>query len=482
MAIIKPSQLASGSYNITGSLHGTSSYAVTASYVVGGSGITIGSTPLTSGTSTRILYQSGSVIQQDAGFLFDPANKTVTNYGKGAINTNISIGENQFESITSGYLNTAISKFSLQSLTSGYENVGLGYLTLNSLTSGYDNTALGYQALRLMTTGTANTAVGAFALQLNTSAFGYNTAVGYASLQDNTGQYNTAMGYWAGKGTTTGQYNTFIGFGASGITTGNNNTIIGYQSLSLPTASSNNIIITDGAGNIGLRKDSNNYVGIGWDATGSLGAKLDIKAAGALSTDIALRVRNSADTENGFQYNGDGTYRLGGLGGDTYTKAFSHISDGRIFMSQTGVNFIELNPGTTQHRFYFPSNGVEINTDAKPSSFAMSNSTQYTFYQGGVQYGNSIFAVSGTPTRYFLIQNGTSPSENFPDRHWYYSADQAAGNAAPHFRTENGSIIKLYKEIQPALSGSANTGDPATDALIEAMKTIILNLGFGSSS
>ena len=41
MAIIKPSQLASGSYNITGSLFGTSSfanYAVTASYIMSGSG------------------------------------------------------------------------------------------------------------------------------------------------------------------------------------------------------------------------------------------------------------------------------------------------------------------------------------------------------------------------------------------------------------------------------------------------------------
>jgi hypothetical protein len=27
-----------------------------------------------------------------------------------------------------------------------------------------------------------------------------------------------------------------------------------------------------------------------------------------------------------------------------------------------------------------------------------------------------------------------------------YSADQAAGNACPHFRTENGGIVKLYQE------------------------------------
>jgi hypothetical protein len=30
-----------------------------------------------------------------------------------------------------------------------------------------------------------------------------------------------------------------------------------------------------------------------------------------------------------------------------------------------------------------------------------------------------------------------------------YSADIVAGNAAPHFRTENGSVIKLYKQDLP---------------------------------
>jgi len=43
MAIIKPSQLATGSYNITGSLFGTSSYAnfaLTASYALNGGGST----------------------------------------------------------------------------------------------------------------------------------------------------------------------------------------------------------------------------------------------------------------------------------------------------------------------------------------------------------------------------------------------------------------------------------------------------------
>jgi len=41
MALIKPEQLRSGSYNITGSLFGTSSFAITASYAMNGGGTSI---------------------------------------------------------------------------------------------------------------------------------------------------------------------------------------------------------------------------------------------------------------------------------------------------------------------------------------------------------------------------------------------------------------------------------------------------------
>jgi hypothetical protein len=38
------------------------------------------------------------------------------------------------------------------------------------------------------------------------------------------------------------------------------------------------------------------------------------------------------------------------------------------------------------------------------------------------------------------------PSTNITDSFQQYSADITSGNASPHFRTENGSIIKLYQE------------------------------------
>jgi hypothetical protein len=44
-----------------------------------------------------------------------------------------------------------------------------------------------------------------------------------------------------------------------------------------------------------------------------------------------------------------------------------------------------------------------------------------------------------------VVKNGTAPASSPADAFQMYSADQAAGNAVPHFRTENGSIIKLYQ-------------------------------------
>jgi hypothetical protein len=47
---------------------------------------------------------------------------------------------------------------------------------------------------------------------------------------------------------------------------------------------------------------------------------------------------------------------------------------------------------------------------------------------------------------WFSHTNATNPSSSVTDSYVQYSADVTAGNAAPHFRTENGAVIKLYQE------------------------------------
>jgi hypothetical protein len=235
-----------------------------------------------------------------------------------------------------------------------------------------------------------------------------------------------------------------LGYGAgSGITTGNNNTIIGVNIATLASSTTNNVILADGGGNIALRKDANHFVGVGYSATATLGAKLDVRAQVALSTDVALRVRNSANTANFVEVNGNGTFRIGdGNGG--LNNSISYLSDGRLFLSKSGGNFIELNGGTTKNRLFGGANGWEIGGTAG-STFYSTNITAFLF-DGTLQIASGL-NVSGGATNTIHIENGIAPTGVNPSNQFkFYSADITAGNAAPHFKTENGDIIKLYKQ------------------------------------
>ena len=253
------------------------------------SGLTVGSTAVTSGTIGRVFFQgTGNVVQQDAGFIFDSTAKTLTNYGKGAFST---------------------------------------------------NTSFGASALTGNTTGTNNTAIGNAALQF-TGTGSYNTALGFSALNNVTqavfsGNGNIGVGYYAGAYITSGQNNIAIGYATgTSLTTGNRNTLIGAVTVAT-VSTSNNIVIADGSGNNAIWKDANNFVGIGYNhLTNTLAAKLDVKSQGALSTDIAFRVRNSADTFNILQVLGNSTVWANGSGGIVGNTTFGELA---LDANTTGV-------------------------------------------------------------------------------------------------------------------------------------------------
>ena len=323
--------------------------------VIGGGGLTVGTTAIASGTVGRVLFEgTGNVVQQDAGFLFDTTAKTLTNYGKGGINTNTSFG------VSAGQSNT----------------------------TGVQNSFFGFEALKNNLTG------------------GFNTAMGYTSLRDTTGiGYNTAIGWGAGIGVSSGHTNTLLGYGAGGgITTGNSNTIIGVNIATLASSTTNNVILADGGGNIALRKDVNHFVGIGYSATATLGAKLDVKAQGALSTDIAFRVRNSADSANLVTIQGDGSSAFG-----TYTNPNTRLT-------VTGTTFGAYISGNT---------GI----------YAQSNTTSGTIYAidclgralNGANTSHGIRATSDT---------GGVGSTNFAGR---FNASNGTTNYAGYFDSTGGT-------------------------------------------
>lgn len=70
---------------------------------------------------------------------------------------------------------------------------------------------------------------------------------------------------------------------------------------------------------------------------------------------------------------------------------------------------------------------------------------------------------------HFIKNHGTTVPAVPTDGFIHYSADIVAGNAAPHFKTEVGDIVKLYKYIDAAFGNTINTGDANTDAAIDAL-------------
>ena len=172
--------------------------------------------------------------------------------------------------------------------------------------------------------------------------------------------------------------------------------------------------------------NTNKRLGLG--ATPATNVRLDVRAQGALSSDIAFRIRNSGNTQSMFEFFGDGTFWFRNNAGTTscnYTgTGINFNNSGGIFTIGNVLGGININP----------SGIVQLSTSG--GNFGLRTT-------GNISFGGS--PVDGTGTNVFMQQNGTAPSTNQIDRFLLYSADIVAGNAAPHFRTENGDIVKLYR-------------------------------------
>jgi Chaperone of endosialidase len=162
-----------------------------------------------------------------------------------------------------GLDNTAVGLGTLATLTTGARNSALGIGTLYAVTSGNDNTAVGYQTLNNVTGGSANTGVGRHALHTTTTG-GSNTAVGSFALSQNlTGHSNVAVGASALAANTTSTGNTAVGQGALGVfaSSSGQNTAIGQGALSALTSGNFNVAVGYFAGTILQNGSENLYLG-----------------------------------------------------------------------------------------------------------------------------------------------------------------------------------------------------------------------------
>ena len=147
--------------------------------------------------------------------------------------------------------------------------------------TGDSNTANGVFALFDNTIGGVNTAIG-FAALGNNNIGSFNTAIGVNALLNNTnGGSNTATGYQALFSNTTGAGNTAIGyFALDGNTTGGNNIALGrFAGMNVTTA--DNVICI---GSDGMNVNNSCFIGNIFNATSSGGTAVFINTDGRLGT------------------------------------------------------------------------------------------------------------------------------------------------------------------------------------------------------
>lgn len=238
--------------------------------------------------------------------------------------------------------NLSVGSNSLQALTTGAANTALGISAAQSLNSGCGNTAVGAGALAFATTACYNTAVGACALYAETGGL-FSTALGTGALRaQNGGSQNTAVGYETGNSLTTGLANTMVGAVAGdNVTTGGCNVLLGVNSGLALTSTSNNVMVGTNSG-CNSTGGSNVFVGCG--------AGLN---ATSQSNQIVIGAGNSCTlgTANGgvtFAF-GASTYLYAPSGSAVWTSASDARLKEEVADLALGLDFInQIQPRTYQ--------------------------------------------------------------------------------------------------------------------------------------
>jgi hypothetical protein len=462
-------------------------------------GITVGTTAVTSGTDGRVFFQAGGVVQQDGAFNWDNTNKRL---GIGAnatsptsalnIRTNVATA-NDILTIQNGFYGNTL--FRIRDNAGASANL-MGSVYCSSLIYGGDSGV------------TRRFDLGGFGLGASFGDFGSNAV--WENNQGNVGD---------GQGT------------------------------SVIAVSSNFYVNLQTTKKYKFEAVTGNF-GIG--NVGTLGARLDVRAQGILSTDIAFRVRNNNDSADIFSIRGNGemyipqaqfnnqniiyiagttdsiirysptaigsiafgqgasitnaTYYNTAIGNgatagasagfgisigfNTLVNSVGGIAIGdRARTSGTDTIVIGNTGGSTTYSgtrsIYLGKKGNNGNNfgsdDVFMTHFNSDNSSTlirangslgllgqqaYIFTNGTGTFGTDTFMGNGGNT--LVVRNHPNiPSTNITDSFQQYSADITTGNAAPHFRTENGSIIKLYQETTgvaaATLVSNAGTALTSTD-------------------
>lgn len=317
--------------------------------------------------------------------------------------SNIAIGADAQREAT-GFFNVAVGRLSLRTNTSN-RNVAVGDYAAGEYTGQY-GVAMGYSALYNGGSGARNTALGAFSMSAGSGS--YNTATGYASLENITtgGEYNVALGYFAGNDLTTGFRNTVVGSWAlDGATDAQENTVIGSSAMGNSTTGTKNVAVGRSAG-VDIVGDFNTVLGADAGTSLTTGSNLTVVGYNAEpSSDSATNEITLGDTNvttlrvpgAGFDVvSGTGTF-TGNVIGATPT-ASNHLT------TKAYVDAIDTHDSTAVSNQIIAEVKTTINNAYLRSAFSGGTGITYDSSTGEIAIGQS---VETTDTVTFATLNVT---------------------------------------------------------------------------
>lgn len=223
-----------------------------------------------------------------------------------ADNTNLGIGKNALQSITTATGNTIIGSNS-EVLTTQNNNTVVGSSNGTNMTSlgTYSGLVLvGYNNTNVANTGDGialgtNCVVGSAGIVIGkgSNCGNQSIAIGVSAGGSSTNQFNTSVGGNAGKFLSTGANNVHLGYGAGSTSSGNYNTMIGSSTGAFAGTQSYNVVVgynsTSGTGSNNTVVGYNSSLGVaGYTNCSILGQGV----TGVIALSNEVQIGNSATT------------------------------------------------------------------------------------------------------------------------------------------------------------------------------------------
>lgn len=186
---------------------------------------------------------------------------------------------------------------------------------------------------------------------------------------------------------------------------------------------------------------STDRLGIGYGGIGSLGAQLDIKAKGVLTSDLVTSIKTST----------------GGAGLDIYPEY------GGMGMSLTGGVFKIIGNYATQ---YLISNSIINQVNAYNGQLNLVGGSNVNLQNGGLVVNNNETYIATTNINIGRVAgaNIRVGINNTNDKVGFYG------------------VTPILQPLKPDLGLTPNTGDADTDAIINALIDVVLSTGLSRIS